>query len=82
MPSNGHHTYTSPDFVRAAHVDRVHSTWMGVVFGDEQSRDGEITLSGLSHRPKVQTMKLVSKVIARSEPQLNSKEKDGEEGWA
>ena len=70
----------SPDFVRTAHTDMLHSTWTGVVFGDEQSRDGEMILTGLSHRPEVQTVELASKVMARSKAQLNSKEKDEEEG--
>ena len=63
-------------------MDWPHSTWMGVVSGDEQSRDGETSLSGLFHRLKIQTVELASKVIAKSKPQLNSKEKDGEERWA
>ena len=79
---NVHHTYMSPDFVRAAHVEWVHSTWTGVVSGDEQSRDGETILSGLSHRLKTRTVELASKVMARSKSQLNSKETDGEERWA
>ena len=73
--SNGHHAYTSPDFIRTVECDQPHSTWAGVVSGDEQSRNGEMSRNGLPQLAKLQTVELGSKVIAQWQWQLNSKER-------
>ena len=42
----------------------LHSIWMGVVSGDEQSSKGETSRYGLPQVLKFQTVELVSRVIA------------------
>ena len=65
VPMYSYHVYTSPDSVRTKAHSTPHAIWIGVVIGDEQSRDEEMSLNGLPHVVKVQTVELTSKVIVR-----------------